>query len=418
LWQGVESKAGIAQASHTLAIITGTLGDDDLAQAYYEQSLALWRELGNVANVARVLNSLGIVARRRGDFERAKSLFTEGLALSKELGNKRSISTLLASLGYVAHRQGEHERARSLFAESLALRIELDHKVGMVECLVGLAGVAASMGQAITAARLFGAVDALCKVIGYTIDPDDKIEYDHNLATARDRLDSSPEAHAAFEAAWAKGHALTLEQAVQEALLPFGNYELRITNYELPLMIVRGPEGRRTEVTPLIDDSIRNPQSAIRNEEIRNGESQEMRAEQKPAPEPTTLHPHSPDILSHDDLAAATNDLLRYFTRTYLLKDNPLLRSRLVLRRAGEGSNSTARTAALLNIVKDALETMRTSYQDIKFYRAVYHTYIQPAATQEQASELLDIPFSTYRRHLKAGVSRLVDILWQWEMEG
>ncbi len=389
LWQGVDSKTGIAQASHTLAIVTGTLGDDVLAQAYYEQSLALWRELGNVANVARVLNSLGIVARTRGDIERAKSFFTEGLALSKELGNKRSISTLLASLGFVAHRQGDNEHARSLFAESLALRVELDHKVGMVECLVGMAGVAASMGQATTAAHLFGAVDALCKVTGYIIDPDDKIEYDHNLATAREQLDK-----AAFEAAWAKGQALTLEQAVQEALAPIS---------------VLRPPVLRPPVIPLQAPDLPDTHSGA--------ETQEMRAEQKPAPEPVAIDLHSPDNLSRDELAAATNDLLRHFTRPYMLKENPLLRSRLVMGRAGEGAGSATRTAALLNVVKDALETMRSSYQDLKFYRAVYHTYIQPAATQEQASELLDIPFSTYRRHLKAGVSRLVDILWQWELE-
>jgi hypothetical protein len=52
-----------------------------------------------------------------------------------------------------------------------------------------------------------------------------------------------------------------------------------------------------------------------------------------------------------------------------------------------------------------------------KLYRALYHTYLQPAATQEQAAELLDLPFSTYRRHLRSSIDYLVETLWQEELE-
>ena len=59
---------------------------------------------------------------------------------------------------------------------------------------------------------------------------------------------------------------------------------------------------------------------------------------------------------------------------------------------------------------------MQASPKDLKYYRAVYHTFVQPAATQEVAAELLDLPFSTYRRHLKAGIARVTDLLWQREI--
>jgi len=54
----------------------------------------------------------------------------------------------------------------------------------------------------------------------------------------------------------------------------------------------------------------------------------------------------------------------------------------------------------------------------VKFYRAVYHTYIQPAPTQEAAAELLDVPFSSYRRHLKTGVDQITEMLWHREVGG
>jgi hypothetical protein len=40
----------------------------------------------------------------------------------------------------------------------------------------------------------------------------------------------------------------------------------------------------------------------------------------------------------------------------------------------------------------------------------------QPVSTQEQAAGLLDLPFSTCRRHLQAGLTRIGDALWRQEI--
>jgi hypothetical protein len=34
------------------------------------------------------------------------------------------------------------------------------------------------------------------------------------------------------------------------------------------------------------------------------------------------------------------------------------------------------------------------------------------------AAERLDLPFSTYRRHLKTGIARVTELLWQHEVSG
>jgi hypothetical protein len=79
-------------------------------------------------------------------------------------------------------------------------------------------------------------------------------------------------------------------------------------------------------------------------------------------------------------------------------------------------SGQSQRVNVLQNLVKQAVESLQSSPRDEKLYRAVYRTYLNPAPTQEQAAELLDLPFSTYRRHLKAGMTRVIDILWQREI--
>ena len=43
-------------------------------------------------------------------------------------------------------------------------------------------------------------------------------------------------------------------------------------------------------------------------------------------------------------------------------------------------------------------------------------TYVHAAPTQEAAAEVLDLPFSTYRRHLARALERLTDLLWAVEI--
>jgi hypothetical protein len=142
-------------------------------------------------------------------------------------------------------------------------------------------------------------------------------------------------------------------------------------------------------------------------------------AEREIAASPPTAPPPAVEaliVLSETEFAEAIRAGLRDFTQPDLLAGNPLARSRLVIDRVGLSAEARQRVATLQAIVRSSAETLQSSPRDAKLYRAVYHTYFQPAPTQEQAAELLDVPFSTYRRHLKAGIQRLTEMLWQQEI--
>jgi hypothetical protein len=121
-------------------------------------------------------------------------------------------------------------------------------------------------------------------------------------------------------------------------------------------------------------------------------------------------------VLSDAGFATAVRDALRDFTDTAALTANPLLRSRLVLGQTGSDAATTARVTALRKLLRETAEGLQESPRLVKFYRALYHTYLQPAATQEQAAEVLDLPFSTYRRHLRSGIEELTGRLWLREI--
>lgn len=121
-----------------------------------------------------------------------------------------------------------------------------------------------------------------------------------------------------------------------------------------------------------------------------------------------------PLALNQAEFMAAVEGALRDYIRPDVLHNNPLLRSHLVVQHADYVASGAV--SVLRALLKQAAEQMRASPKEIKFYRAIHHTYIQPAATQEQAAELIDVPFSSYRRHLKSGITRIVEILWQAEV--
>jgi hypothetical protein len=121
-------------------------------------------------------------------------------------------------------------------------------------------------------------------------------------------------------------------------------------------------------------------------------------------------------VLSEPDFAEAVRAALRDLSRPVALRDNPLLRSRLVIERSGGKARPADRVSTLQQLLREAIDSLEQSPRDAKLRRALHHTYVDPAPTQEQAAEILDVPFSTYRRHLAGAVARVVDYLWKQEI--
>jgi hypothetical protein len=90
----------------------------------------------------------------------------------------------------------------------------------------------------------------------------------------------------------------------------------------------------------------------------------------------------------------------------------------MVVERAGADADDSASIGALRNLLEEAAESIKASPRETKLYRALQRTYLEPAPSQERVAELLGLPFSTYRRHLKGGITRVSEILWQREIGG
>ena len=142
----------------------------------------------------------------------------------------------------------------------------------------------------------------------------------------------------------------------------------------------------------------------------------EVATDNAPTPEPPRSEPLV--VLSQDAFSEAVREALRGYARPHTLRSNALLSARIIADRLDGKADEAERIEALVALLRETAETLRELPRQEKAYRALDRTYFRPAASQEQAAELLNLPYSTFRRHLKAGLEEITAMLWRREIGG
>ncbi|MDQ5850862.1 MAG: tetratricopeptide repeat protein [Chloroflexota bacterium] len=202
-------RQGSAWALLHLGGVLVAQGDYQQARALQEEGLALFWQLGDRHGSAWALNDVGWTAYHAGDYGAARARLDESLTALRELGDQQGMAAVLHNQGHLAQARGDYGQAVTYFRESLARFWRQEHLASVADCLAGLAGLAVVVGEPRRAAWLFGVIDALPA----RVSPSNRAAYALNLAAARTQLDA-----ATWEAAWAEGRAMTLEQAIAYAL--------------------------------------------------------------------------------------------------------------------------------------------------------------------------------------------------------
>jgi non-specific serine/threonine protein kinase len=175
------------------------------------QGLALLRELDDKPGMAQALNIIGELARTNGDDDRAEAAYEESLRLARETGELRREAMNLGNLGFIAMHREDIPQAEALFRAAFLKSSQLAYDQNLIiSHIIGLAGVLGAKGELEWAARLLGAGEALLEPIGLSVVPGDRPEHERNLGYVRSQLDA-----AAFETCWREGRAMPFEQVVE-----------------------------------------------------------------------------------------------------------------------------------------------------------------------------------------------------------
>lgn len=199
----------------TLAEVAVLEEDADAAEQLLKEGLALNDPNNDQAYIGWCLNHRGHAAQLRGEYERAAQLHTESVPIFIAAWGENSYGMLWAyqGLGEAALGQGELAAARDWLTQVLQLSNRLSDRAIIAWCLAGLGSAAALDEEPEHAARLWGAAERLRAAVGCRTAPAARAIYERAMALGRAQLGEDD-----FTAAWAAGAALSLEQAVGEAL--------------------------------------------------------------------------------------------------------------------------------------------------------------------------------------------------------
>jgi len=256
LWRELGDMVQYARTLERIGWLAREQGDSATAWSRMTESLAIYRELGDAHGAAGTLvsmagtaildedparaeallvecraeaqqedadceimfwtlNHLGHAAQLRGAYDRAAQLHQESLGIYQTPGAALWGVPLYTyhCLGETALGQGRLEEAAGWLHQAMAASRALNDQACIAWCLAGLGSMAALDEEPERAARLWGAAERLRQAIGCRSAPAARATYERAVVAARAQLSEE-----GFAAAWEAGGALTLEQAISEAL--------------------------------------------------------------------------------------------------------------------------------------------------------------------------------------------------------
>ena len=187
-------------------------GDYDMARQCHLESLAWRRQTGTRWLIAISSQNLADVMTLQGNYGEAHPLYAEALRLSRDIGDQDAVARTLCRIGYLEVHQNDYARSTKLFAESLEIFQTRGDQQGIALSLAGYGELRRIQGRVAEAVRLLACVEEWMQSCPSSF-PIDRVEYERSVVAVRTQLDE-----VTLAAAYSKGHAMTLDEAVQFAL--------------------------------------------------------------------------------------------------------------------------------------------------------------------------------------------------------
>jgi predicted ATPase/DNA-binding XRE family transcriptional regulator len=251
LWRELGDKWWTAVALELKALMLSVGPDFEMAFACLEEGIALGRQIEDPWPLAVCLIRVGDALKPRGESAKARPFLEEGVALARRIGDRSALSEGLRELGSLYYVAGDLAAAMSLTEEALANARTLGSLLSVllaffqlvvIACLqndpvkakhysleawalgkdtgspfvamFGLMcfGLAASIGgEPRKGVCLLAATEVLLARLGFKPSEGDAVSRVIRQVLAKTQTQLGPEA---FQAAWAEGQQLTMEQAL------------------------------------------------------------------------------------------------------------------------------------------------------------------------------------------------------------
>ena len=205
--------AGVLQSLAYVTIeIYGPQAEEQV-QSYLEETLALSQGSVDPDAAVRTEGILARLALFRGDLQEARKHADLMLGLHRAMGDQLSVTGHQTSMAHVARQIGNYQEALALYRETLPDWQKMGHRGAVAHQLECFAFIAKAQEQGERAVKLMSAAEALREASSSQRTPQERIEYDRELAGARAAFDEKT-----FDWLWAEGQSMNMEQAIDFAL--------------------------------------------------------------------------------------------------------------------------------------------------------------------------------------------------------
>jgi predicted ATPase/DNA-binding SARP family transcriptional activator len=188
-------------------------GQIDASQKCLDESSLLFQQLNIKGRRNHLLSAYGQIALLRGEYEQARAYFQEDAAISNESGGRIEYLWALVRLGLAELRAGNIAEARQILTDT-AQNFQRDgSRIGVVVSLEWMASLYIAVNKAEIAARLIAWADTTREVIGDSRPLLEQADVDRDIAAIVSSIGNP-----AYQKAYDKGRAMTLDEAVAYAL--------------------------------------------------------------------------------------------------------------------------------------------------------------------------------------------------------
>jgi len=213
IFRGLNYNPGMWMAYSNLARWESLSGNFQESEKYVALAQASMKG-GTISIQFGFLNlGMGMGARFQSRFDRAQQYFEEGRRIFKQIGHKGLMALVTSEIAHTQRAMGTYAEAKQTYRETIQVFQDYGNRPAVAHQLEGFAMIAIVEEESQRAAKLFGAAEAIREATGHK--PTDEEQAEESQFTSRLRS-MLPEAE--YNALWAEGKSMTMEQAIQLAL--------------------------------------------------------------------------------------------------------------------------------------------------------------------------------------------------------
>ena len=210
----IEDGWGLGMGYMNMARLATERGDEAEKEMYFEKLRERMREAPGSYQVAMFHLGMGMDESLRGNYAVAKRIFEDGKKIFEHVGSINFQLVMQSEIGHIERHTGNLSAAKAIYQETIKGWQEMGNRPAIAHQLECFGFLAVSEEEPQRAIKLFSAAETVRENIQAPRVDHEQAEFDQSLAQLRAIM--LPDAE--FNALWAEGKSMTMEQAIRLAL--------------------------------------------------------------------------------------------------------------------------------------------------------------------------------------------------------